>query len=124
MLKHYIKYALKNFKSNSLVFAGSIATIFLGVLCISFLFTYISNELSMDDFHEREDDIYLMTFKDSPESKPEAWEADLFFKFNYKDYPEIESFTDVKKYREGEIKFTYNEHSFSQAVIISDSTFF
>jgi putative ABC transport system permease protein len=124
MLKHYIKYALNNFKSNRLVFAGSIATIFLGTLCISLLFTYIHNELSMDDFHKREGDIYLMTFKDSPESKPEAWEADLFFKFNYKDYPEIESFSSIKKYREGEIKFTYNEHSFSPAGIIADSTFF
>ncbi|QGY44683.1 FtsX-like permease family protein [Maribellus comscasis] len=124
MLKHYLKYAIRNFKSNRLVFAGSIATVFLGALCISLLFTYIRNELSMDNFHKREKDIYLITLKDSPESKPEAWEADLFFKFNYKDYPEIESFTDVKKYREGEIKFTYNEHSFSPEGIVADSSFF
>ncbi len=124
MVKHYFKYAIRNFKSNQLVFTGSIITVFLGALCISLLFTYISNELSMDNFHKREKDIYVIAFKDSPNSKAKVWEANLFFNFDYKNYPEIESFTNIKKYQEGEIKFTYNEHSFSPAGIVADSTFF
>ncbi len=124
MLKHYLKTAFRNFRSNRLIFAGSIVTVFLSALCISLLFTYVHNELTMDDFHKREKDIYLITFKDSPESRPEAWEASVFFDFDYRKYPEIEAFTDVKKYREGEIKFTYNESSFSPAGLVADSTFF
>ena len=124
MLNHYIKTAFRNFRNNQLIFAGSIVTVFLSALCISLLFTYVHNELTMDNFHKREKDIYLITFKDSPESRPEAWEANLFFKFDYTKYPEIEAFTDVKKYREGEIKFTYNESSFSPAGLVADSTFF
>lgn len=124
MIKHYIKYAIRNFKSNRLVFAGSIATVFLGALCISLLFAYIHNELSMDDFHHHEKDIYLLTLNDSPESNPEITDAPAYFRFNSKDYPEIESLTTIKKYREGEIKFTYKENSFSPAGIVADSAFF
>ncbi len=124
MLKHYFKYSIRNFRSNRLVFAGSIVTVFLGVLCISLLFTYIWNELSMDDFHKREKDVYLVTFKESPISKPQITDARAYFQFDYKDYPEIETLTNISKYQEGEIKFTYNESSFSPAGIIADSTFF
>jgi putative ABC transport system permease protein len=124
MLKHYIKTAFRNFRSNRLIFAGSIVTVFLSALCISLLFSYVNNELTMDNFHKQEKDIYLITFKDAPESKPEAWEANRFFDFDYRQYPKIEGFTDVIKYSEGEIKFTYNESSFSPAGIVADSTFF
>jgi hypothetical protein len=62
----------------------------------------------MDCFHKRVNDIYLITYQESLGSKPEAWDANLFFNFHYKDYPEIENLTTLKKYKEGEIKFTYN----------------
>ena len=124
MLKFHLKLAFKNFKSNRLVFGGSIATIFLATLCISLLFSYTQNELSMDDFHKRKNDIYLITFQESKGSNPEVWEASRFFNFNYKDYPEIENLTAFKKYKEGEIKFTYDERSYSPAGIIADSVFF
>src|SRR5665647_3061636 len=85
MFLYNLKLALKNFKSNRLVFGGSIATIFLATLCISLLFSYTQNELSMDDFHKRKNDIYLITFQESKGSNPEVWEASRFFNFNYKD---------------------------------------
>ncbi|WP_297094834.1 ABC transporter permease [uncultured Draconibacterium sp.] len=124
MLKHYLKYAIRNFRSNRLIFAGSILTVFLCALCISLLFTYVHNELTMDDFHKREKDIYMVTYKDAPESKPEVWEASLFFDFEYAKYPEVEAYVTLKKYQKGEIKFTYNESSFSPAGMVADSTFF
>ena len=124
MLKHYIKIAFRNFKSNRLIFTVSIVTVSLCAMCISLLFTYIHNELTMDNFHKHEEDIYLITYKDAPESRSEAWEANTFFDFNYTEYPDIEGFTNVKKYRDGEIKFTCNESSFSPAGIVADSTFF
>jgi len=124
MLKHYLKYAIRSFKSNRLIFIGSIASVFLSALCISLLFTYIRNELTMDNFHKREKDIYLLTVQQSPESQIEAIEANLFFGFNFKDYPELETLTTVKKYKKGEIRFVYNETLLSPAGIVADSTFF
>ena len=124
MLKHYLKLTVRNFKSNRLIFAGSVVSVFLCALCISLLFTYVYNELSMDKFHKREKDIYLLTVQQSHESQVEAVEADLFFDFNYKDYPEIENFTTIKKYKKGELKFSYNETILSPEGIIADSTFF
>ena len=124
MLKHYLKYAIRNFRSNRLVFAGSIATVFLGVLCISLLFSYIRNELSMDNFHKRGKDIYLLTVQQSPESQAELIDARLFFGFNYKDYPGIENLTTIKKYKKGEIIFKYGANSDSPEGIVADSAFF
>ncbi|WP_319591812.1 ABC transporter permease [uncultured Draconibacterium sp.] len=124
MLKHYIKYAIRNFRSNRLIFAGSILTVFLCALCISLLFTYVHNELTMDDFHKREKDIYMVTFKDAPESKPEASEASRSFDIDYANWPEVEANVTLKKYQKGEIKFTYGESSFSPAGMVADSTFF
>ncbi|MBN2775732.1 MAG: ABC transporter permease, partial [Prolixibacteraceae bacterium] len=123
MLKHYLKTAIRNFRNNKLIFAGSIITVFLCVLCLSLLFTYIHNELTMDDFHKRKKDIYLMTVQQSPGSEIEAIMADLFFQFNYKDYPEIENLTSVKKYRNGDIVFKYGEKAISSEGIVADSMF-
>ena len=61
MLKHYIKFALRNFRSNKIIFGGSLLTLCLGALCISLLFSYVHNELSMDDFHKHKEDVYMVT---------------------------------------------------------------
>ncbi len=122
MLNHYLKYTIRNFRSNRLIFVGSVFTVFLSALCISLLFTYIYNELSMDNFHKREKDIYLLTIQQSPESQLEAIDASLFFNFNFKDYPEVENLTTIKKYKKGEIVFKYGETSISPEGIVADST--
>lgn len=124
MLKHYLKYAIRNFRSNQLVFAGSLITVILSALCISLLYTYIHNELSMDDFHKQEKDIYLLTIQQSAESQVELVDAEAFFKFNYKEYPGIENFVTLKKYKKGEINFEYNKNIYTPEGIIADSTFF
>ncbi|MFV0590638.1 MAG: ABC transporter permease [Draconibacterium sp.] len=124
MIIHYLKFALRNFNSNRLVFVGSLVTVLLSSLCISLLYTYINNELSMDDFHKREKDIYLLTIQQSAESQLEAIDASLFFGFNYKDYPGVENLTSVKKFPKGELVFKYGEKSISPEGIVADSTFF
>jgi len=105
-----------------LLFAGSIITVFLGALSISLLFSYVYNELSMNKFHHREKDIYMAVIKTTPESQWEAIESSLFFKFNYKEYPELENLATLKKYKEGEVKFTFENKSFSPEGIVADSS--
>jgi putative ABC transport system permease protein len=124
MLRYCIRLAIRKFQSNWIIFAGSIITVSIGALCISLLFSYVHNELSMDGFHKREKDIYMMVIKASPESGYDAIEASLTFKFNYKDYPELENLVSLKKYPKGEIKVSTGELVFSPEVLIADSTFF
>ena len=124
MLKHYLKYAIRNFRSNRLIFFGSIASVFLSALCISLLFIYVNNELSMNTFHKRANDIYMLTIQQSPESEIGIIEAKEFFGFDYKEYPGIENIATVKKYKKGEMQFQYDETILSPEGIVADSTFF
>ena len=124
MFVHYIKQAFRSFKSAKIIFGGSITTVFLGVLSIALLFSYVYNELSMNKFHHREKDIYMAIIKATPESQWEAVENSVFFNFNFKDYPELENLVSVKKYQAGEIKFISNNVSFSSEGIVADSSFF
>ncbi len=135
MANHYFKYAIRNFKSNKWILFGSISTVFLSTLCISLLFTFVYEELSkdsfhvndvlsIDNFHKREKDIYLLVNQASPESRPRVIEAKIYFDFNYKDYPDVKNITTIKKYKDGEIRFKYGGSSASSDGIVVDSTFF
>ena len=124
MIKHFLKLAIRKFQSNRLIFIGSIITVSIGALCISLLFSYVNNELTMNGFHKRVKDIYMIVVQASPGSGYEAIQASLFFNFNYKNYPEVESLVSLQKYRKDEIKVTFEESSFSPEVLIADSTFF
>src|SRR5690606_2496773 len=105
MLKHYIKFAIRNFRSNKTIFAGSLATLCLGALCISMLFSYVWNELAMDEFHEDIESLYMISTKQSPKSN---W---LFpFKSSYAEYPEIESSTYLINFMKDEVKLNYNDY--------------
>src|SRR5690606_18257190 len=104
MLKHYIKFAIRNFRSNKTIFAGSLATLCLGALCISLLFSYVYNELTMDDFHEKESNIYIVETKASPLSK---WMQGTGY-FSVDGYSGVEKFS-LKKYAQGELKFKNGE---------------
>lgn len=124
MIKYFLKLAVRRFQSNKLIFAGSIITVSLGALCISLLFSYVNNEITMNGFHKRMKDICMIMVQASPESGYEAIQASSFFKFNYKDYPEAECLASLQKYRKDELKVTFGESSFSPEVLIADSTFF
>jgi putative ABC transport system permease protein len=98
MIKYYFKLAIRRFQSNWFLFAGSIITVFIGALCISLLLSYVHNEITMNGFHKRKKDIYMIAFQISPESQRDPMAASRFLKFNYKDYPELESLTSVMKF--------------------------
>lgn len=66
----------------------------------------------------------MIVVQTSPGSGFEAIQARLFFNFNYKNYPEVESLVSLQKYRKDEIKVTFGESSFSPEVLIADSTLF
>jgi putative ABC transport system permease protein len=124
MIKYYFKLAIRKFQFNRLIFIGSIITVSIGALCISLLFSYVYNELTMNGFHKHVKDIYMMVVQISPESQYEPFEASRFVKFNYKDYPEVESLVSLLKHSEDQIRVSSGEAFFSSEVLIADSTFF
>jgi putative ABC transport system permease protein len=124
MLKHYLKQAYRTLKKSRLITIGSILTIFLGAISISMLFTYVYNELSMNNFHHKHKDIYIATIKATPESRWEVIEGSLFFHFNYKDYPELENLTSICKLKNDDVKLYNDKKIFSPEGIIADSSFF
>lgn len=124
MLKHYIKFAVRNFRTNRVIFVGSLATLCLGALCISLLFSYVHNEVSMDDFHKREKDIYAVILQDSPNSEWTALTPSYFFDFDYDDFPEIEKVARVQKVNKEEATLFYKDLSYYPEGIIADNAFF
>ncbi len=124
MLKFYLSQVFRNFKSYPLLFAVSVFTLFFGTLSISLLVAYVTNEMSMNKFHHKYSDIYLMVTQVSPNSRLEPIEGSLFFNFDYKKYPELENRVSIIKYPEGQIKLTYDKSSYSPEGISADSSFF
>ena len=124
MFKYYIKIAFRNFRTNKLLFAGSLATISLGALCISLLFSYVHNELTMNDFHKRGKDIYLTIVRNGPESQWSVFQPSEFSMIDYKDFPEVENSVSYKYFEKGKMKLTYSDAKFSPEGIKVDSTFF
>jgi len=124
MFTYYIKYVLRNFKSNKVIFVGSLLTICLGTLCISLLCSYIFNEYTMNNLHKREKNIYANILKSSPESPWETNNTRLFFNIDYNDYPEIEAAASLMKYEKGEIVMTHETGTFYPEGLVVDTTFF
>ena len=123
MLKHYIKFAFRNFKSNKVIFGGSLLTLCLGALCISLLFSYVYNELTMNNSLKNKDDIYITVIKQTPQSIPSIFNIKDFFRFDYTKHPEIKSISDVQNLPEKYIKLTYDNNTFSVSGLGVDSTF-
>ncbi|TGV03414.1 FtsX-like permease family protein [Flavivirga rizhaonensis] len=124
MLKHYIKFTLRNFRSNKTILLGSLLSLCLGTLCASLLFTYTFNELTIDNFHENKKRIYLEVFKFTPNDEwsnpPPAIDID------YSLFPELETAVSVpklsKKYKNAVVY--HKKEAYYSDIIIADTAFF
>ncbi|GAA3555399.1 ABC transporter permease [Snuella lapsa] len=83
------------------------------------LFSYVYNELTMDNFHEQEKDVFMVIMKESPKGE---WRSP--YKFDPELYPEIESSVSLKCFRENDTKIKYNENIYTPIGMVVDSTFF
>lgn len=112
MFKHAINFAIRSFRSRKLIFFESILTVFLGTLSISLLYTYVNNELTMDNFNKREKDILITALRESVNGQLRGICASKFLEYDYKDEPGIECYTSVLKYNKGEMIAIYAEKSY------------
>ena len=61
MLKNYLKIVLRNIRRHKAYSFINIAGLTIGMTCVVLLFLWIQDELSYDKFHEKIDDIYLVS---------------------------------------------------------------
>ncbi|GAA3555391.1 ABC transporter permease [Snuella lapsa] len=83
------------------------------------LFSYVYNELTMDDFHENVEDIYMITMKNSPKSE---WTPP--FKNNYDEYPEVKNGTSLVYFEKDKVRLKYNKETYTPTGVVVDSSFF
>jgi putative ABC transport system permease protein len=119
-----LKIALLNLKSKSLITIGSLLSLVFGGICIVLLLSYVDNELSMNKFHEREKDIYLCISKITPQSDWHPIDPGTFLNNDYSEYPEVECFTHIGRFKEGEFSIRSDKKIFTPEGIFADSSFF
>jgi len=124
MLKYYFKFAIRNFRSNKVIFGGSLLTLCLGALCISLLFSYVYNELTMDRNLSQKDNIYLPVIKVNPQSVPSLTGIERGLPFDYKSTPEVKNYSKIDRYSDNLVEFSYGENTFKVGGLTVDSTFF
>jgi len=61
MFKNYLKLALRNMKRHWGYSLTNILGLAIGMACCILIFLWVQHELSYDSFHEKADDIYLLT---------------------------------------------------------------
>jgi len=61
MLKNYLKIALRNIRRHKVYSFINIAGLTIGITCVVLLFLWVQDELSYDKFHEKIDNIYLVS---------------------------------------------------------------
>mgnify|MGYP000471729916 CR=1 FL=1 len=123
-MKHYFKFAFREMLKNKLIALGSLASMVVGILSACLIYVWIDNETSTDKFHENIDNIYLTLSQQSPIDNPEPINAKLFFKVDYKEYPQIKGRVSTSLYSEDRIKLKKGDVEFRGRGLISDSTFF
>jgi len=123
-MNYSIRLAFRSFRANRLIVVGSVLCLFLGTLCISFLYIYMQNVWNKDDFHQRKKDIYMTVYQATPESEKTGVCASSFLKMNYDDVPGIETSTTICITDPGRLKATFQGITYTPEPLIIDSNFF
>jgi len=127
MLKNYLKIAWRNLIKNKLYSTINVAGLSVGVACSMFIFLYVSNELSYDDFHENGENIYRAT------REGKIGDNDFSFPFTpaplasvlKEEVPEIEQAVRLRSFGSFSVKRTDTDQSFKEdRLLFADSGFF
>lgn len=125
MLTSYFKLAWRNLRKNSVYSLINISGLTVGMLCFLFIFLYVKDELSYDDYRAGANTVYRLNFygklgDQSANSASSPGPAGPAFK---EAFPEISDMCRLRQ--KGSFVVRYNDRSFSEEhVIFSDSTLF
>lgn len=124
MTQMLFKLSFRHMRKRALITVISLITLITGVLSFQLTLSWLKNEISMDDFHSKQDRIMIGVARLSPESGLIAFSISGLFQIDYTAYPEIEKSMYVHTYSPGEIKFSYDDVAYNGTGLIVDSTFF
>jgi len=119
MLKNYMKLAFRHMKNHWGYSFINIFGLAIGMTCCILIFLWVQHELSFDTFHEKADDIHLLTVKfEGSELASSPWALTPTLK---KDFPEI-----LKSSRFGQIPLLtrYGDHTYFEDAAIVEPDFF
>ena len=126
MLKNYFKLALRNLRRSKGYSFINLFGLTLGLTCCFFLYLYVDDELSYDQFHINKDRIYRVTF--ATDGDDQATNANGSFgpgSTMVNDFPEIAKSTRINKSSEEKVLIVNDAKKVSEAgFIFADSTFF
>ncbi|WP_420576755.1 ABC transporter permease [Ekhidna sp.] len=124
MIKLNFKIALRSLQKNRTIAIPSLLTLVFGTLCFQCIYSWSNNELSMDDFHQKFDRIYMGAVQTNPLADVSPVSPQLLFRIDYDQYPEVENKLLIHIYEKDEIKIINEGQSFNGKGLIADSTFF
>ena len=126
MLKNYLKLAIRNLQRTKGYSFINLFGLTLGLTCCFFLYLYVDDELSYDQFHINKDRIYRVTF--ATDGDGQATNANGSFgpgATMINDFPEIEKSTRINKSSEDKVLIVANDKKLSEpGFVFADSTFF
>ena len=95
MIKYFIKTAFRYFQYQKVYTLISISILAVGLASSILIFLWVNNELGSDKFHEKLDNLFLVTGKKNP--GVEKWTYNAYYSANIlkEKYPEIEEFATI-----------------------------
>ena len=118
MFKNYIKIALRNIKKYKAYSTINILGLAIGMACCILILVWVQNELSYNNFHENEENLYRITLNvDGSAGENSPW---VLLSYLKKDYPEIEK---GSWYYNTEINVKYNNSNFNETIAMVEPEF-
>lgn len=126
MLKNYFKLAVRNLQRTKGYSFINLFGLTIGLTCCFFLYLYVDDELSYDQFHVNKDRIYRVTFATDGDGKPTNANGSFGPGATLtNDFPEIEKTTRINKSSEEKVLVVSGEKRVSESgFVFADPTFF
>lgn len=127
MFKNYLKIAWRNLLKNKTFSAINILGLSIGLATCLLLLQYIIFEMSYDDFHLEQSDIYRLQQDKfyAAQHSQSAWSAAFVGPVLQESFPEIEAYTKLWETKHINNILAYQQEIFSQGeVYYADSSFF
>lgn len=117
MIKNYFKTALRNLWKNKVTSFINLFGLSIGMTAAVFIFLWVRNEMSFDNYHPRREHIYRITNSiQVGQDEPWVWETSpmLLGETAIKEIPEVEKAARVLMNNWGGPAFTLNHKLFSE----------
>lgn len=124
MIKLHFKLATRSLFKQPSTTIPSLLTLIFGVLCFQLIYSWFDNELSMDNFHNNYNRIYVGAVQTNPMAERSALSPSLLFRLDYDQFPEIEDKLLIHVYGSDEIAVEADGREFGGKGLVADSSFF